>query len=121
MRRLLFIFLLILAGQQVQAQDQDLYKQMQALNDSLAATQDQVRKIDLKLERSQARFQRGILVATLGYATTIAGGLMLGRKNDELGQGLLVAGGVTGAVGTVLLVDAFSVFGNKKGKKLRRR
>ncbi|MEQ9165369.1 MAG: hypothetical protein RLO12_03865 [Fulvivirga sp.] len=36
---------------------------------------------------------------------------MLGRENDELGQGLLVAGGVTGGIGTYMLVDAFKYLG----------
>lgn len=32
---------------------------------------------------------------------------MLGRKQDELGKVMQVAGGVTGITGTVLMVDAF--------------
>jgi hypothetical protein len=44
---------------------------------------------------------------------------MLGRSNDQLGQGLLVAGGVTGAVGTVLMIDSFKYLGRagRKDKK----
>lgn len=79
--------------------------------------QEQVRSIDLRMEKSHQRFQAGILVSTLGYSVTIAGGLMLGRSNDQLGQGLLIAGGITGVTGTYLLTDAFRILGNKKRKK----
>lgn len=75
-----------------------------------------VESINLNLETAKSKFQRGIFVATLGYTMTIAGGLMLGRENDELGQGLLIAGGVTGATGTVLLVDAFKYLGRTRRK-----
>lgn len=80
------------------------------------ALQTDVESIHLNLEKSKARFQRGILVATLGYTVTIAGGLMLGRENDKLGQGLLIAGGVTGVVGTYMLVDAFKWLGRTRPK-----
>jgi len=73
-----------------------------------------VEEINLNLEKSKSKFQRGILVATLGYTVTIAGGLMLGRENDELGQALLVTGGVTGGIGTYMLVDAFKFLGRTR-------
>ena len=76
-----------------------------------------VKQIELNLEQSQRKFQSGIFIATLGYATTIAGGLMLGRENDELGQVLLVAGGTTGIIGTYKMVDAFRFLTGKKRKK----
>ena len=83
---------------------------------------NQVNSIDLRLAESQKKFQKGILVASLGYATTIAGGLMLGRKNDDLGQVLLVTGGATGFIGTVMMVDAFRhLGGGRKRKKLTSR
>ena len=69
-----------------------------------------------------ARFRRpwpivaGILVATLGYTLTITGGLMLGRENDKIGQALLVTGGATGTVGTVLMIDSFKYLG-RAGKR----
>lgn len=75
---------------------------------------DKIQGIDLRMEKSHKRFQAGILVSTLGYSVTIAGGLMLGRSNDKLGQGLLIAGGATGITGTYLLTDAFRILGNKK-------
>lgn len=70
-----------------------------------------VELITLNLEKSKAKFQKGIFIATLGYTVTIIGGLMLGRDNDELGQVLLVTGGVTGGIGTYMLVDAFKYLG----------
>ncbi len=71
----------------------------------------------MSLEQSKAKFQRGILVATIGYTVTIIGGLMLGRENDEAGQVLLVAGGVTGITGTYMMVDAFKYLGRSRRKK----
>ncbi len=76
-----------------------------------------VNEINLNLEQSQRKFQSGILIATLGYTTTIAGGLMLGRENDEAGQALLVAGGITGVIGTYKMVDAFRFLTGRKKKK----
>ncbi|WP_185152469.1 hypothetical protein, partial [Fulvivirga aurantia] len=73
-----------------------------------------VEHINMNLAKSKAKFQRGIAVATIGYSITIAGGLMLGREKDELGQAMLIAGGVTGATGTFLLVDAFKFLGRTR-------
>jgi hypothetical protein len=95
--------------QQAPADVDDLKKQVLLL-------QQDVDNIQLNLVTSQKKFKQGILVATIGYTLTITGGLMLGRQNDQLGQGLLIAGGVTGAVGTVLLVDSFKYLG-RAGRK----
>ncbi len=78
-----------------------------------------VESIHLNLETSKSKFQRGIFIATLGYTITIAGGLMLGRENDDLGQVLLVTGGVTGVIGTYMLVDAFKYLGRTRRKAPR--
>lgn len=67
--------------------------------------------IKLNIGKSEKHFKTGIAVATIGYSVTIAGGLMLGRKRDDLGKGLLIAGGVTGITGTILMVDAFKFLG----------
>ncbi|UII28278.1 hypothetical protein LVD15_07585 [Fulvivirga maritima] len=85
-----------------------------SLKSQVLALQMDVENIHLNLEKSKSKFQKGILVATLGYTVTIAGGLMLGRENDDLGQGLLVAGGVTGVIGTYMLVDAFKFLGRTR-------
>ncbi|MBV6645319.1 MAG: hypothetical protein KI790_07705 [Cyclobacteriaceae bacterium] len=77
----------------------------------------EVNQISLNLSNSKSRFQSGILVSTIGYSVTIAGGLMLGRENDGLGQSLLIAGGVTGVTGTYLMVDAFRALTGRKKKK----
>ena len=76
--------------------------------------------INLRMEKSQRQFQSGILVSTLGYSITIAGGLMLGRENDQLGQTLLVIGGATGATGTYIMVDSFRVLAGKKKRRKRK-
>ena len=81
----------------------------------------EVQEIKLGLSDGQKRFQSGVLVSALGYSVTIVGGLMLGRENDQLGQGLLVAGGVTGLTGTYLLVDSFNLLSGKKKKKRQKK
>lgn len=89
---------------------------MDSLRQEILSLKVEVENIHLNLETSKSKFQRGMLVATLGYTITIAGGLMLGRKNDEVGQALLVAGGVTGGIGTYLLVDSFKYLGRTRKK-----
>lgn len=87
-----------------------------SLHKEILALQADVENIHLNLEKSKDKFQKGILVATIGYTVTIAGGLMLGRSNDQAGQVLLVAGGVTGVTGTFLLVDSFKYLGRTRRK-----
>jgi len=72
----------------------------QDFKNQLLYLESRVENIELNLGRAQEKFQTGIALATLGYAVTIAGGLMLGRENDRLGQRLLIAGGATGVAGT---------------------
>lgn len=83
----------------------------------LLAIRAEVENIQFNLGKSERRFKSGIAVATLGYTVTIAGGLMLGRKQDDLGKVLLVTGGVTGITGTFLMVDAFKFLGRAARRK----
>lgn len=106
---LLFIF--ILAAAHTSAQELDSLKR------EILLLREDVNQIQVNLETSKIKFKQGIAVATLGYSVTIAGGLMLGRKNDELGKILLVAGGVTGITGTILMVDAFRFLSPKKKRR----
>lgn len=80
-----------------------------------------VDQINLNLATSQKKFKTGIIVATIGYSVTIAGGLMLGRKYDDAGKVLLVAGGATGITGTFLMTDAFKYLNRKNPTRLSRR
>ncbi len=95
--------------------------QEDSLRQQILQLQQDVDRIELNLGQAQTKFQRGIALATIGYSVTIAGGLMLGRSNDKLGQGLLVAGGATGITGTFLLVDSFKYLGRASGKPRNRR
>jgi len=88
-----------------------------SLKSSILKLENDVNAINLNLEQSQKKFQSGILIATLGYTTTIAGGMMLGRTNDEAGQALLIAGGATGIIGTYKMVDAFRYLTGRKKKR----
>ncbi len=90
-----------------------------SLSMAILKLQGEVDHIKLNLGRVEKRFKTGIVISTIGYSTVIAGGLMLGRKNDELGKGLLIAGGFAGVTGTILMVDAFKFLGIASGKKKR--
>ncbi|MEM6643708.1 MAG: hypothetical protein AAF616_12070 [Bacteroidota bacterium] len=98
----------------VNAQEQQSYD---SLRKAIINLDSRISEVELNLETSQKKFRSGILIATLGYTTTIAGGLMLGRQNDELGQGLLMVGGATGIFGTYKMVDAFRFLTGQKRKK----
>ena len=82
-----------------------------SLKAEILKVRNDLQLVKLNLAESERKFKRGILVATVGYTVTITGGLMLGRKQDELGKVLLVAGGATGVVGTVLMLDSFKYLG----------
>ncbi|MCA6074919.1 hypothetical protein [Fulvivirga sedimenti] len=104
------IILLFVAGP-VMSQTQD---RLDSLKQEIIHLQAEVDNINLNLEKSRTKFQKGILIATIGYTVTIAGGLMLGRENDSLGQVLLITGGVTGITGTYMMVDAFKFLGRSR-------
>ncbi|MEM0940600.1 MAG: hypothetical protein AAF600_11995 [Bacteroidota bacterium] len=101
--RLILLFLLVLLFNHTPAQTPSY----DSLKQAIIQLNVSVNQIELNLEKSQKKFKSGILIATIGYSITIAGGLMLGRENDRLGQVLLVTGGATGIVGTYKMVDAF--------------
>jgi len=88
-----------------------------SLKQAILQLDQRIQEVELNLEKSQKKFRSSILIATLGYTTTITGGLMLGRRNDDLGQVLLVAGGATGIIGTYKMVDAFRFLTGSKKKK----
>ena len=92
-------------------------KDVEQLKREILLLQTDVQNIQINLVQSQNKFKRGIIVATLGYSVTIAGGLMLGRKNDDLGKVLLVSGGVTGITGTFMMADAFKYLGRAGQRK----
>ncbi|MCD9016672.1 hypothetical protein [Parachryseolinea silvisoli] len=117
--RFTFTILLFLAlsGAHAQQHQADSVVSGERLKDELLALRADVDNIQLNLGRSERHFKAGIAVATLGYSVTIAGGLMLGRKRDDLGKALLLAGGVTGITGTFLMVDAFKFLGRAARKR----
>ncbi len=112
--KILFVLttiILFFVSEPVISQTQD---RLDSLKQEIINIQAEVDNINLNLERSRSKFQKGILIATIGYTVTIAGGLMLGRENDTLGQALLITGGVTGITGTYMMVDAFKFLGRKR-------
>jgi len=111
---LLFIFLC--SSLHAQISPTDTLINAEQLKKEILFLRADIDHMKINIGQSEKRFKRGIVVATLGYSVTIAGGLMLGRKYDEVGKGLLVAGGVTGISGTILMVDAFKFLGRAAGK-----
>ena len=109
--RVLLILIFIACTSLAKAQNLD------SLQRSIVQLQIETQDINLRMKAANRQFQTGILVSTLGYTVNIIGGLMLGRDNDDLGQALLVTGGVTGAIGTYILVDSFNVLSGKRRKK----
>ena len=110
-------FFLAFSSLYAQSNTTDTLVQIDQFKKELLSLRSDVDNIQLNLGKSEKRFKRGIAVATLGYAITIAGGLMLGRKQDDLGKVLLITGGVTGTTGTILMVDAFKYLGRASRKK----
>lgn len=118
MRKSVFLILLLTVVFGAYAQNQQ--SQIDSLKREILQIRADITEVDLNLQYSRNKFKKGIVVATIGYAVTIAGGLMLGRENDDLGKGLLVAGGATGITGTVMMVDAFNYLSGKKKRKKKK-
>ena len=108
------LFLCFVHGQEI---TRDSLIEMDQLKKELLSLRAEVDNIQINLGKSEKHFKRGIVVATIGYSVTIAGGLMLGRKHDDVGKALLIAGGATGITGTILMVDAFKFLGRASRKK----
>lgn len=116
-RRLIVFLLLGTPLIYASAQETPSYEDFKA---SIIQLETRVATLELNLETAKNKFRSGILIATLGYTTTIAGGLMLGRENDQLGQVMLITGGATGIVGTYRMVDAFRYLTGVERKKKKR-
>lgn len=114
----IYLLLFLVFPNIVKAQQQPLPTDVEDLKKEILELKSDVQQIQMNLAEGEKKFKQGILVATIGYSVTIAGGLMLGRKNDDLGKVLLVAGGATGVTGTVMMFNAFRYLG-KAGRKQR--
>ncbi len=112
---ILVLFVMVVFSNGVQAQER--HANLDSLKKEILLLRADVDNIQINLAISQNKFKRGIAVATIGYAVTIAGGLILGQ-NADLGKALLVTGGITGITGTFLLVDAYKYMG-RAGRKTR--
>ncbi len=93
------------------------YGNADSLKNEIIKLRTDVDQIQLNLGKSHKQFKKGMILATIGYSVTIAGGLMLGRKNDDLGKALLYTGGAAGLGGTFMLLDSFKFLGLAAGKK----
>jgi len=110
MRNLLFLcaFLLV-APFSATAQNTDarIAYPPDSLQQQVADLHLRLNHVQDNLGKASNKMKYGILVASIGYSVTIAGGQLLGGKNGELGEALLYTGGGIGLAGTVLLFDAF--------------
>jgi hypothetical protein len=104
----LFIISVVCVNNSLGQQQGDL----DSLKREILELKSEVRNLELDMATGEKKFKRGILVATIGYSVTIAGGLMLGRKYDDVGKVLLVTGGTTGIIGTAMMLDSFKYLGN---------
>ena len=95
----------------------DQQAEIELLKKEIVLLNQNMENIQLNLGKSENKFKRGIAIATIGYSVTIAGGLMLGRENDDLGKILLVTGGAVGITGTIMMVDAFKYLGRASRKQ----
>lgn len=118
MRHCILIFLLFgssslftpALAQQQPSHDYDSLKQ------ALLRLDMEVSHVQNNLSMAEKRFKQGVLLSTIGYSVVIAGGLLLGGDNNDLGRGLLIGGGAMGVAGTFLLVDSFKYIG-RAGEK----
>lgn len=116
----LYLILLLLTTPFISFSQTSQPMSLDSLQAEIINLKQDVDHVKLNLGRVEKRFKTGIAISTIGYSTVIVGGLMLGRKNDELGKGLLITGGICGVTGTILMVDAFKFLGIASGKKKRR-
>jgi len=114
---LIVIFIFSVISTYAQENPSSQQANVENLKKEVLLLREDVDNIQLNLAKAENKFKRGIAMATLGYSVTIAGGLMLGRKNDDLGKALLISGGVVGITGTILMVDAFKYLGRASRKR----
>ena len=68
------------------------------------------------LRTSHRKFRSGILVSGIGYSITIIGGVLLGSSQySDWGQPLVIAGGVIGFSGALLLLNSNRYIGRAGG------
>ena len=104
--RLFFICIVFLSSFSASGQDYNQAR-IDSLKKEILRIDANVDNIQLNLGKTQKRFKLGIITATIGYSIVIAGGQLLGREQDDLGQVLLYVGGGIGLGGTILLVDSY--------------
>ncbi len=119
--RCLLVITFLLGSYSVQAQStpsssvgaDSLRAEILRLRTDLDATRDNLRI-------SHRKFRSGILVSGIGYSITILGGVLLGSQEySDWGQPLVVAGGVIGFSGALLLLNSNKFIGRAGGPTTR--
>lgn len=106
--RNLFLFLLITLFTPLfsHAQQSPYQGEVEDLKKEILSLKSQQEVTLQYLDKYRKRFNFGLIMATIGYTTVVAGGQLLGGSNDDLGRGMLYVGGALGIAGTVVLIDA---------------
>lgn len=115
MKYLILVFAVFFGAGSLQAQA--VADDVETLKKKVLQLDQRVGDIETNLALGEKKLRKGILVSTIGYTVTITGGMLLGRRQDELGKALLIAGGATGVAGTIIMVNAFRFFGNAKTRR----
>jgi hypothetical protein len=122
MRFNLYFTLLVFFSMPVCAQQNtDPSYDLDSLRREILALRTEVNTIQVNLGDHRRGFQLGILTATLGYSVTIAGGQLLGGRNNDLGVALLYTGGGIGILGTALLMNSYRYIGKAAGMENRKK
>lgn len=87
-----------------------------SLKKEILSLRSEVDAMQIDLFEGRKKFKQGLFIATLGYSITITGGLLLG-ENPDLGNALLITGGVTGVTGTGIMLNAFESLGKAYRRK----
>jgi len=109
MNKLFFIIIAVVVSFSANAQTSGDMN-IDSLRHEIFQMKSDIQDIQLNLTRAKKKFNTGIIVATIGYSVTIAGGLILG-ENADLGNTLLWTGGAIGVGGTFLLMQGFKFVG----------
>lgn len=115
----LIIIFFLSAKNHLKAQSTNVFSD--SIKNEILLMNKKVDEIQLNLGKSYKKSKWGIITATLGYSITIAGGQMLGGRNNDLGEAFLYLGGAVGVAGTAILVDSFNDIGRAAGIRKKKR
>lgn len=112
----LFLFLSLSLFGTTRAQTTDQVPRPDSLRAEILRLRTDLDHTRANLRTSHRRFRSGILVSGIGYSITIIGGILLGSQDySDWGQPLVLAGGVVGFSGALLLLNSNKFIGRAGG------